>query len=182
MKSTIFAASLAAVFATASTAGMLAHSATNQGGPQGWLTGSATAALADGDDHKDKHEKGDRNQNGGYYQNGVWHPNRKRGDNDDNQGNRANRDPHGCYNPSGHQRGWCKNHGYYGNRHGNQQVRGTVVSVSGNTVTLLQGLSTIRINDQQALNNGRVSNLYPTRTVTAYGYWQGSTFIATSIG
>lgn len=185
MKSKLYAAALAAVFAASATAGMLIHSAGSPGaGPQGWLAGSAPALADQGDNGKHKGKKGERTQNSGYYQNGVWYPNRNNNDNDneDNQGNRANNDPHGCYNPAGHQRGWCKQHGYYGNGNSNQQVRGTVLSVNGNMVTLLQGLSTVRVNDQAALNNGRVSNLYPTRTVTAYGYWQGSTFFATSIG
>lgn len=62
-------------------------------------------------------------------------------------------------------------------------VQGIVMSISANHVTIMQGLfSTITIDDQQALNNGSVQNLYVGRSITAYGYWSGSTFYATSIG
>lgn len=85
------------------------------------------------------------------------------------------------------------NGGYYGNGNGNgngypypggtASVQGIVTSVSGSRVTIMQGLfSTISINDQQALNNGTAQNLYVGRNVTAYGYWNGGTFYATSIG
>jgi hypothetical protein len=47
----------------------------------------------------------------------------------------------------------------------------------------MQGLfSTITIDDQQAIYNGTAQNLYVGRTITAYGYWSGNTFYATSIG
>ncbi len=186
MNAKMYAAALAAVFAAASTAGMLAHSAGNPAsGPQGWLAGSSAAALADQDDnHKDKHKKDEQGQNNGYYQNGVWYPNNNENggnDGDNNDDNQGDRGPHNCNNPSGQQRGWCKHHGHRNNGN-NTRITGTVLSVSGNTVTLLQGLRSIRINDQNALNNGRANNLYPTRTVTAYGYWRGGVFYATSIG
>lgn len=171
--------------------------------------------------------------------------------------------PHGCINPAGHVRGWCKqngnyagrsgngttiagtvlavngdiaqfredngvtitinqdqllragqplavgghytlqgyfsnnlfivqtNGGYYGNGSGNgypypganASVHGLVTSISGSRVTIMQGLfSTITIDDQQALNNGTAQNLYVGRSITAYGYWNGSTFYAISIG
>lgn len=62
-------------------------------------------------------------------------------------------------------------------------VQGIVTSISGSRVTIMQGLfSTITVNDQQALNNGTAQNLYVGRSVTAYGYWNGGTFFATSIG
>lgn len=180
------------------------------------------------------------------------------GDRGENHGN-----PHGCVNPAGHERGWCRhngyqsggnyvtisgtvlaingelaqfrqdngstitinqsnllqsrqplsvgghytlrgyysnnmfiaqaNGGYYGNGNGNgngypypgstASVHGIVTSISGNRVTIMQGLfSTIGIDDQQALNNGTAQNLYVGRTITAYGYWNGGTFYATSIG
>ncbi|MFN2449087.1 MAG: hypothetical protein ABR508_04735 [Candidatus Baltobacteraceae bacterium] len=177
----------------------------------------------------------------------------------------ANGDPHGCVNPAGHVRGWCKNgsgggsnrsyrggnmstisgtviaangdlvqlredngamitvneqsllragsplqigghytlrgtfsnnlfiaqnggtDGYPNNNNGypgsNASIHGVVTSVSGNRVTVLQGLfSTITIDDQQALNNGAAQNLYVGRSITAYGFWSGSVFYATSIG
>lgn len=81
--------------------------------------------------------------------------------------------------------------GYYGNANGNgypypgstASVRGIVTAISGNRVTIMQGLfSTINIDDQQALNNGTAQNLYVGRSITAWGYWNGGTFFATSIG
>lgn len=172
------------------------------------------------------------------------------------QAHRGN--PHGCVNPAGHVRGWCKNgstrtnhvvlsgtvlavngdlvqfredngttisvdqrnliaagqpltlgghfalHGYFTNNifvaqpggtgdNGNSNgypypgstasVNGVITSVSGNRVTIMQGLfSTITIDDQQALNNGTAQNLFVGRTITAYGYWNNGTFYATSIG
>lgn len=80
------------------------------------------------------------------------------------------------------------NGGYYGNNGypnsgANASVHGVVTSISGSRVTIMQGLfSSITIDDQQALNNGTAQNLYPGRTITAYGYWNGGTFYATSIG
>jgi hypothetical protein len=65
----------------------------------------------------------------------------------------------------------------------NASVHGIVTSVSGDRVTIMQGLfSTITINDQQALNNGTAQNLYVGRNITAYGYWNGGTFFAISLG
>jgi len=79
--------------------------------------------------------------------------------------------------------------GYYGNNNngypygGSTSIQGVVTSVHGNRVTLLQGLfQTITVDDQQALNNGSAQNLYVGRNITAYGFWSGSTFYATSIG
>lgn len=96
-------------------------------------------------------------------------------------------DPHGCINPAGHVRGWCKHGGsagFNGNYYGgaNAQVSGTVISVSGSRVTILQGLlSTVTIDDSIALNSGRAYNVYPGRSITAYGSWRNGTFYATSI-
>lgn len=82
------------------------------------------------------------------------------------------------------------NGGYYGgNNNGypypgaTASVHGIVTSISGNRVTIMQGLfATITVDDQQALNNGTAQNLYVGRNITAYGYWNGGTFFATSIG
>lgn len=79
------------------------------------------------------------------------------------------------------------NNGYPGNGYpnsgANASVHGVVTSISGNRITIMQGLfSSITIDDQQALNNGTAQNLYPGRSITAYGYWSGGTFYATSIG
>ena len=173
-------------------------------------------------------------------------------------------DPHGCVNPAGHERGWCKHgdgndrssnfvtvsgtvvasngdiatfredngstipidernllasgtqlqvgahyvlrgywsnnlfvvqsnnnryyNGYGGNGspypgNANASVQGIITAVSGNRVTIMQGLfSSVTVNDSQALNNGSAANLFVGRSVTAYGYWNGGTFYATSIG
>jgi hypothetical protein len=78
--------------------------------------------------------------------------------------------------------------GYYGNNNGypyggNTSIHGLVTSINGNRVTLMQGLfSTITVDDQQALNNGSAQSLYVGRSVTAYGFWSGDVFYATSIG
>jgi len=90
-------------------------------------------------------------------------------------------------NPAGHMRGWCKNgNNRNGNNNGNGQstsIRGVITAISGSSVTLLQGLlHSVRVNDQQAMNNGRAGNLYVGETVTAYGYWSNGVFYATSIG
>lgn len=83
------------------------------------------------------------------------------------------------------------NGGYYGNGNpngypnpgGTASVHGIITSISGNRVTIMQGLfSTIAIDDQQALNNGTAQNLFVGRSITAYGYWNNGTFFATSIG
>jgi hypothetical protein len=62
-------------------------------------------------------------------------------------------------------------------------VQGIITSVNGSRVTIMQGLfSTLTIDDQQALKNGTAQNLIVGRSVTAYGYWSGSVFYATSVG
>jgi hypothetical protein len=73
------------------------------------------------------------------------------------------------------------NNGYpYG---GSTSIHGVITSISGNRVTLLQSLfSTITVDDQQALNNGSAQDLYVGRSVTAFGFWNGSVFYATTIG
>ena len=173
-----------------------------------------------------------------------------------------NGNPHGCVNPAGHTRGWCKHGNSYGNQSGgyrnnyttisgtavaingdiaqfredngstvtvNQSallgsgmglyvgghyalrgywnnnmfvaqangnggngypypgstasVHGLIIGISNNRVTIMQGLfSSLTIDDQQAIYNGTAQNLFVGRTITAYGYWNGNTFYATSIG
>lgn len=75
--------------------------------------------------------------------------------------------------------------GYGGNANGSgygqQQVSGTILSVSGNIVTLA-ALPPVRIDIGQAQANGRVSvALTPAQHITAYGYNQNGTFFATSV-
>jgi hypothetical protein len=62
------------------------------------------------------------------------------------------------------------------------KVEGVVTAISGDRVTLMQGLyATITIDDQLALDKGTAQNLQVGTSITAYGYWSGSTFYATSI-
>jgi hypothetical protein len=62
-------------------------------------------------------------------------------------------------------------------------VQGIITSIDGSRVTMMQGLfSTLTVDDQQALNKGTAQNLVVGHSVTAYGYWSGSVFYATSIG
>jgi hypothetical protein len=112
-------------------------------------------------------------------------------DNDD-QGDRDKDDrKHNCVNPAGNERGWCKQHhqGVYsgynnGGRNGNVVLRGVITGVHGNTITMLQGLSTISFDDSLALQYGRVNgSLYPSRSVTVTGYYDNNGYFrATSIG
>jgi hypothetical protein len=85
----------------------------------------------------------------------------------------------------------AQNNGYYNNgpynNNGypgaNATVHGVVTAISANRVTIMQGLfSTITVDDEQALNNGSAQNLYVGRSITAYGFWSGNVFYATSIG
>lgn len=120
--------------------------------------------------------------------------NGKHDDEDDNDQGRGN--AHNCVNPAGHERGWCKNGrngnynnngGYYnGNGAYNGQtstIQGVVTGVRGNTVSVLQGLSTISFDASQALQRGYTNGpLYVSRSITAYGYYDGNgTFHATQI-
>lgn len=66
---------------------------------------------------------------------------------------------------------------------GTASVQGIITSIEGSSVTIMQGLfSTIAIDDQLAVNRGMAQHLSVGRSVTAYGYWSGGTFFATSIG
>lgn len=109
-------------------------------------------------------------------------------DEDDNDQGRHGRQS--CVNPAGHQRGWCKhgrNGGYYNNNGGyygqNSTIQGVVTGVHGNSITILQGLSTISIDATQAFQRGYTNGpVYATRSITAYGYYDGNgTFHATEI-
>lgn len=65
---------------------------------------------------------------------------------------------------------------------GSVSVQGQIASINGSRITLLQGVSsTITVDDQQALNNGAAQDLFAGRTVTVYGFWNGSVFYATAI-
>ncbi len=74
------------------------------------------------------------------------------------------------------------NYSNYGGPYSGASVRGLIVSVNGNSIQIAQGLSLVTINDSTAASRGAISGtLIPGRTITAYGNWSGSTFIATSI-
>lgn len=74
------------------------------------------------------------------------------------------------------------NYSNYGGPYSGASVRGLIISVSGNSVQIVQGLSLITVNDANAASSGAINgSLYPGRTITAYGSWSGSTFVATSI-
>ena len=61
-------------------------------------------------------------------------------------------------------------------------IRGTIVSVNGNSIQLLQGLSLITVDDSNAAARGAINGtLLPGRSITAFGNWNGSTFVANSI-
>jgi len=74
------------------------------------------------------------------------------------------------------------NYSNYGGPYSGASVRGLIVSVSGNSVRIVQGLSLITVNDANAASRGAINgSLYPGRTITASGNWNGSTFVANSI-
>lgn len=74
------------------------------------------------------------------------------------------------------------NYNNYGGPYSGASVRGLIVSVNGNSIQIAQGLSLITINDANAASRGAISGtLYPGRTITAAGNWNGSVFYANSI-
>lgn len=63
----------------------------------------------------------------------------------------------------------------------NQQLSGSILSISGNSVTLL-GIPPVTINVQGAVSANRTNGpLVIGRHITAYGYYRGGTFYATTI-
>jgi hypothetical protein len=74
------------------------------------------------------------------------------------------------------------NYSKFGGPFSGASVRGLVVSVSGNSIQIVQGLSLITIDASNAISRGAISGtLLPGRTITASGNWSGSTFVANSI-
>jgi len=70
----------------------------------------------------------------------------------------------------------------YGGPYSSASVRGLIISVSGNSIQIAQGLSLITVDASNAAARGAINGvLVPGRTITAYGSWNGSTFVATSI-
>lgn len=174
-------ACLAAVFACGSAwavAGAQEH--TNNGHHYGWR-------------NHNRNQYGNQ-CNSGQYNRGNRHENdNDRDDNDDNEN-----DNNGQYGRNG-QYGNCN--GQYG---ANASVRGQIVAVNGNQVTLAQNGGynnggygqygqngqygqygqygrTITINDQPALDNQTSGRVSVGRYVTAYGYWQNGIFYATQM-
>ena len=83
-----------------------------------------------------------------------------------------------------------QNNGQYGQNNGqcntngqsNTSLRGTITSVNGNQVTIMEGFGqTVTINDQPALDNQSTGRVVAGRYVTAYGYYQNGIFYATSM-
>jgi hypothetical protein len=61
-------------------------------------------------------------------------------------------------------------------------VSGTIVGVDENMLTVAVGPSqTVIVNDGPALNRLDTGHIYTGRIITAYGYWNGEEFVATSI-
>jgi hypothetical protein len=61
-------------------------------------------------------------------------------------------------------------------------VSGTIVGVDSNMLTLQVGpTQTVLVNDGPALNRMDTGRIYAGRVITAYGYWDGDEFVATSI-
>lgn len=161
----------------------------------------AAWSAADAQQSNNGHHYGwrnrDRQQNYnqcGYKQNGRHHGQRREdNDNDNDDNDRDNRD--GQYGNNGQygQYGNCAGQYGYGQNRGNAVVRGTIVGVNGNQVTLQtnnggynnggygQYGQTITIDDQPALDNRASGRVTTGRYVTAYGYWQNGVFYATQM-
>lgn len=140
------------------------------------------------------------NYGGQYNQNGQY-GRRHRSDNDGDNDRDDNMNRNGQYGGQYGQYGNCA--GQYGNTRGNAVIRGTIVSVNGNQVTIDpngngsygqyggqygqyggqygQYGQTITINDQPALDNRASGRVTTGRYVTAYGYWQNGVFYATQM-
>lgn len=162
--------------------------------------GSAWTVAGAQEHHDNGHHYGWRNHQRGQYANqcgsnqyngGRYQNNRNDDDNDnDRDDNNGQYGQYGQYGQSG-QYGQYGQNGQYGNcagqYGGNAAVRGQIVGVNGNQVTLAQQSNantysrTITINDQPALNNQTTGRVSVGRYVTAYGYWQNGVFYATQM-
>lgn len=64
----------------------------------------------------------------------------------------------------------------------NEAISGTIVGVSANILTVQIGpTQAVTVNDEPALNRMDTGRIYAGRVITAYGYWDGGEFVATSI-
>jgi len=85
----------------------------------------------------------------------------------------------GQYGQYGQNNGQCNGNG---RGQGNSTIRGTITSVSGNQVTVMEGFGqSVTVNDQPALDNQSTGHVVIGRYVTAYGYYQNGIFYATSM-
>jgi len=94
----------------------------------------------------------------------------ERGQSDDNKS-------HGCVNPAGNVRGWCKhNGGFYAYRN----ISGRVLSVSGYYVRFVRNNGQVlTLYDQFFANRGIV--LYPGQYYNLRGYYSNGVFVPTAI-
>lgn len=183
----------------------------------------AAWSAADAQQSNNGHHYGwrnrDRHQNYnqcGYNQNGRHHGQRREdneNDNDDNDRDDRN-NQYGQYGNGQYGNGQYGQYGQYGQdgncagqygngqNRGNAVIRGTIVGVSGNQVTIQTNIGgynnggngsygsygqygqygqTVTINDQPALDNRTSGRVAAGRYVTAYGYWQNGVFYATEM-
>ncbi|MDQ6823020.1 MAG: hypothetical protein M3Z07_00775 [Candidatus Eremiobacteraeota bacterium] len=161
---------LAAAFAIATSATMLMGAATTPAqGPQGLFSIAAQPAAADEENDNGNGEHGNKHN--------KHHENNNNND-ENNQGNdeNGNHGGQGCYNPAGHQRGWCKNkhgkHGDRGNRGGNTTtISGVVENSNGN------GSYQFREDNGQVITViDRNNNLNPGQHYSLNGCFNNGTF------
>jgi hypothetical protein len=135
---------------------------------------------SNGDQNDQGNQNNQNNQNNGHGKKRGWqNPN----------------NPHYCgaNGNCGYNNGqYGQNNGQYGQNNGqcngqgqgqgNTSIRGTITSVNGNQVTVMEGFGqTVTINDQPALDNQNTGRVVIGRYVTAYGYYQNGIFYATSM-
>ena len=153
---------VAAAFAIATSATMLMGAAlTPAHGSQGLFSIAAQPALAD--------------DNNGGPGDGHGRHDRKHQNDENNQGDDNDQGDHGgqgCYNPAGHERGWCKhNRDDRGGRGQRASVRGIVESSNGN------GSYQFREDNGQVITViDRNQNLYPGRHYDLRGCDNNGTF------
>lgn len=118
--------------------------------------------------HKNRNNNCSYNNSG--YPNGYQYPSQYPYPNNGQYPNPNNGQYSGCYNNNGYNGNPNNGYGYQ-----NATIRGVITNVNGNIVSILQGLSTVSIDATQAFRSGRVNGqLYPTRTITAQGYYDNT--------
>lgn len=150
------------------------------------LLAAPLPAFADGHgDHGDRGDRGDSNQahacvNPAGNVRGWCRNNDDQGDQNE-QGQYGSPYPYGSQYP---QYPYGSPPNGYGYGYGAQQsVTGVITAISGPTITIIRGLSALRVDATQAFQQGQVyGQLYPSRQITAVGYYdQGGGFHAISI-